>query len=234
MTSVGYHSGYGVPVTMEENLREVRLAVERLRLSVPGFQGAKYSEFFLEQIESGLIVLPIKAERWSVMLRWTRLFSGGYLAALKCVAGVLGRQQSFDGSVLEKMDDRVQIQLARKTGEILVAATAKQNECDILIVPVQLGLNYQGQSLEDVHSKLGDDEAGIDLLNLLVQLLNYPLRLKSHEDLWMDCGGTRLMPDWSRSAPFLRVQKTQLELKLGDPADDSGGSGVATFFSCWQ
>ncbi len=233
MTSVGYHSGYGVPLTLKDNLHEVRLAAERLRSFVPGFQEARYSEMLLEQIESGLIALPVKAERWSVMLRWTRLFSCDYREALKCVARALGEQQSFDGRVLEKLNDRVQVQHSRKTAEMLVATFTKQKEYDILIVPVQLGLNYRGQSLEDVHRKLGDDEAAIDLLNLLVQQLNYPLRLQSHYDLWMDCGGTRLMPDWSRSSPFLRVQRTKLELKLGDPAEESSGSGAATFFSYW-
>lgn len=233
MGTSGYHSGYCAERDVRRNLAEVLFSILRLRELIPGFVTARYSKTFWGQIESGQVVLPLEAERWGILIGWSRLISTDYLRALRIVANVLDRQGSFDSKVLDTIESAGHIKMIGKTSPMLRLLSQQQPDCEILIAPIQLGLSHREKSVNEARFSLTPHETGFDLLNLLVQLLSNPRRLQSDRDLAVDDVGTQFYVSGIGRAPRVRFQKGVKVLEFSDPRKVSESSGSATFFGSW-
>lgn len=234
----GYRSGYRAEPVLRKNLAEVLQSILWLRQFIPGFVAATYSQAFFNRIEFGDISLPLEAERWGVLVRWSRLISPDYLEALRIVAGVLDKQGSFDYTALQSVEGKEHIKMLGRTAPVYQLLIEQQPSCDILIAPIQLGLRWRGKSVDGVGRTLWlsdtQNEAGIDFLNLLVQLITHPNRLQSARDLGIDDVGTRFYVNGRSRAPLLRFRKGSQVLEFVDPAEASESSGAATCFGSWM
>ena len=237
-----YGDGYNARPTLSQNLIELRLHLARIR-RLPGCSMARHSEVLLDAIARGVVTLPEYAERWSVVVNWSTLFDLDYWKAFVCLATIVEDPKHLKlplawQRLRQAVEEGNTPALARSTKDALLELNSRQKECDIWFVPVQLGLLHMGKSTSQVRASLQDNEVPLDLLNTLVQIVIHQGRLRTVEDMWLDCAGV-VVNSRIGIAPCFSVRAggnaddLQIDIGFRQPDEGSPICGSGTFFYNW-
>lgn len=193
-STFGYFSGYRAPFTLKENLEDMQKELAILRKTFPEFKHSIFDDFYYGQIQHGGIVLPWGAERWTLLPDWRKLANKYGMALKKALEGIEkaygsnGFHNYCDANTnVETLMDR--LNLFGGTACSLEKLARMQNNADILIVPVQLGLRHRGRSVRRAHASMSPCEFGLGSVEASFILLTHPERLQNKNDLWINCTG---------------------------------------------
>lgn len=177
-SSYGYLSGYKPKgITGQTNrLRELFLSIG-------------YADEKLAKAE-----LPPNAEGWFAIPRWEKIAST-YGEAVQKVLDLI--KQTRNGKFYNYREGKLGSQYLRqhaKTAKMFQTIGDEQKDYDILVVPVQFGLNHRGKSVRRAREVMSAFEFGLGAFVTGIMLLTHPERLQHYDDLWIDCAGDEYAP----------------------------------------
>jgi hypothetical protein len=111
----------------------------------------------------------------------------------------------------------------------------QQKGCDIVILPAQFGLEHRGRSARRSLAVMRENEFGLGLFeNLAILLTHQEERLRSRDDLWIDCTGDEYSPRGDGEFERIPYICYRERLKLGSvgmnmAADNCGASSGFVF-----
>jgi hypothetical protein len=85
---------------------------------------------------------------------------------------------------------------------------------DIIIIPAQLGLRYQGKSIDDALQAFRQEEFPLGMFEVLSILLTHPKRLGIYSSLGMTCADNAISNNGFPEYPHFWMDST--ELSQGD------------------
>ncbi len=221
-SSFGYLSGYkpSAIVAQTNKLREL-------------FPGIGYANGdLLTQVEKGEVAIPAGAEGYFAIPHWSKV-APTYQAAVEKVLALLGkayggrftnyRQGQLGPQYLQEIDRKAwsMQQLKEKQGS------------DILILPAQFGLRHRGRSVRRARAIMGENEFGLGAYEIGIMLLTHPDRLQNVNDLWIDAGGDKFVPDAGAggifgNAPFFRFHGDKVKFDCRSVVGATEGCGSAS------
>lgn len=188
-SSYKYLSGYQAHPSVEQNIDDMTNELKKLKDLFPELANANVSAEFMEKIANGEVTLPHGMERWTLVPRWQVLAKTYGEAVEKMLAAIdkdrRGKFQNYRKGALGP--DRLR-QMQKTIGDWDKIA-AQQADCDILIVPVQLGLKHRGKSVRRARVTFVNGEFGLGAFAVGITILTHPERLMNYDDLWVDCSG---------------------------------------------
>lgn len=231
--------GYNPSYFAGANAHQVEESVFRLKQFFPELEDADVN------LDGARKHLPSNAEGWFPIVRWealgkdyTTVFEERMIPALSAVF--------FPKFNRRHVAEFLKPGLVRhpRTVEMYDRIVAKQNGCDILIIPAQFGLRHRGRSVNRARERFARNEFGLDVFSVGCMLLVSPMRLKPHGDgrriLSINCGGNDL--DWSEEmeiggdpwigSPYFhyRDEDEKILLSVKENNNYSNGFGIASGF----
>lgn len=161
-------------------------------------------------------LLPEKAEHYFLIPKWNRI-GKTYVQACNAVIAAIKKQR--DGKTyqwVEFTEDNLR-PLKRDVPEIIAA---------------QFGELHKGESVRRVRNSKDSNEALLGLYEICVMVLTHPDRIKSYDDLWIDCAGDEFAPAaggaFSKSPVFFFFDRAEFDTKDVDRVREY--YGAASFF----
>jgi len=168
-------------------------------------QVAKFKELFPELNGANLEIakgeLPEWADGWGAIPRWDKVSKTYSEAVVERALPLLGESRKFynyrDGKLSEKY-----LRQNERTIEMERQLWDQQAGYDIIIVPVQWGIQHRGRSIRRARECFRADEFGLGIFATVCLLLVHPKRLQRWEQLHWDCAGDD--HDWSAAGEWSR------------------------------
>jgi len=127
-------------------------------------------------------------------------------------------KKSRDSKAYNSLKDSLSSEHLRQTQESLMAAKRLGNEQEkgnILVVPAQFGLHYQGHSIRQARNAMDVNEFGLGIFIVGTMLLTHQKRLEHYNDLYINCIGDEYSPianTLSICAPVFRFNDDKIGL----------------------
>lgn len=192
VSTYGYLSGYKKPSGITEQVKLLQKA----------FPGLGHADIMLQaRIERDSVHLPKGAEGWGCVPNWMKnpeIFGENYSSAVRKMLEALKKEVGgkfynyCEGSI-----DEAHLRQSDRSKAFWEILSELQGNPDILIVPIQFGLNHRGRSIRRARVLMVDakNEFGLGAFATGCLLLTHPDRLAQYNDLWIDCAGDEFAPE---------------------------------------
>lgn len=174
-------------LTREPGISGIDLQLQILRQYFPGI------DFEIDRFIADSD-LPPGAEGWVAIPRW-QLLAQSYAGAVRSV--ILMLKKARNGGLDNYSENSMWDQFLRRypqTEQSLQRIGEEQVGKRVLVVPIQTGGCYGGQSVKNVRKKFesGKKEFGLGLYEICVLLITQPWLMTQGPDLWMFCAGDEI------------------------------------------
>jgi len=177
-SNFGYPLGYKLKSITEQinNLREL-------------FPGIGYANKKLAEGD-----IPANAEGWFAIPRWEKI-APTYNEAIQVILDLIKKTRNnkfynFCGQIGPK-----RLRQTSKTKKMFEEIGNEQKKHDILVIPAQFGLRHRGRSVRRAREVMNANEFAFGTFAIGIMLLTHPKRLRSFEELCIDCAGDEYSPN---------------------------------------